>query len=144
MAIIVIDNFPLGAATDGSEEYAAWQGSGTVKILGREIKKFQRAVNISAAGTDQAGATALSNNFHFHVVSVVGSGAGTKFLALLGGTNSEIRIIHVAAGAANNLLHYPPSGGTINEQAANVAVIIPKGTTQIFISTSTVDWVTIP
>jgi hypothetical protein len=144
MAIITIDQLPSASAVDFTEELAIWQGTTTTKLLLSEAKKFRRTTGVSAAGTDQSGATALSNSFQFYIVSTVGSGAGTKFTALSDATLTDIRIIHVAAGAANDLLHYPASGGTIREQPANIPVIIPKGSTQIFIATSTIDWVTIP
>lgn len=97
--------------------------------------------NVSATGTDQAGATTLGN-YELHIVDVVGSGAGTKFPTLSASTGSTIRFIRNHGD--NVLSQYPPSGGRINKLSTNAPLPIEPDTTVQFQSISTVDWITVP
>lgn len=92
-----------------------WLGSqATLAVLGN----LNAAV--SAAGTTQATATALSaaNN----IVTTVAAGAGVR-LPLTPTVSANDRL-HVANHGANDLAVYPPSGGRLSNNTANVPAII--------------------
>ena len=82
---------------------------------------------VSAAGTDQSGATSLTRNFN--QVSTTAANAGVK----LAGTIPQ----WVRNDGANALKVYPHSGGTINGGSANAAVTLAVGGTVLFLPTST-------
>jgi hypothetical protein len=113
--------------------------------VGEVMKLFRVNPTPSVAqGIDLASALALPSTFDFYRVNVVPPGAGTKFLALSLGEEGECKAVHCSSGAANDLLHYPPSGGTINEGAAGEPVLIERGQTQLFVAITTIDWMTFP
>ncbi len=72
---------------------------------------------ISAAGTTQATATALTNALNG--VTTVGAGAG---VVLYAGSAGDCQIVY--NGGANPLKIYPPSGATINQLAANAPMTL--------------------
>jgi hypothetical protein len=91
---------------------------------------------ISAAGTVQSNATALTTQFN--VVSTVASGAGVRLPVSIAGMR-----ITVLNTSANALLVYPATSGIINSQAANAAYSHPAGARLDFISTTTTQWYTL-
>ena len=91
---------------------------------------------ISAAGTTQGTATALTKEFN--VVSTVASGAGVVLPTAVAGM--RITVINTSANA---LLVYPASTGIINSAAANAAYSQPAGARLDYISTSTTQWYTL-
>jgi uncharacterized protein YwlG (UPF0340 family) len=91
---------------------------------------------ISAAGTVQANATALTKEFN--VVSTVASGAGVKLPTSISGM--RITIVNTSA---NSLLVYPETSAIINSQAANTSYSQPAGARLDFISTTTTQWYTL-
>jgi hypothetical protein len=134
-----------GTVPDGTEEVPLWQSSAAKKLLLASFKRLRvNPTPVSAAGVNQGGATALSNSYDLHSVNTVGVGAGTKFAVLASDEVGERKIIRCSGAAANNLIHYPVSGGKFNDQSVNVGVTIEKGASVEFIAVSTTDWVTIP
>ena len=91
---------------------------------------------ISAAGTVQANATALTKEFN--VVSTVASGAGVALPTAISGM--RITILNTSA---NSLLVYPATSGIINSQSANASYSQPAGARLDFISTTTTQWYTL-
>jgi len=91
---------------------------------------------ISAAGTVQSNATALTKEFN--VVSTVASGSGVRLPTSVAGMR-----ITVVNTSANTLLVYPASSGIINSQSANAAYSHPAGARLDFISTTTTQWYTL-
>jgi hypothetical protein len=86
---------------------------------------------VSAAGSDQAGATALTVDYN--VVTTVASSTGVKLPTATAGR----RIVIVNKGA-NTLSIYPATGGTIDALSANAAIqIAANGSIEIMASSST-------
>lgn len=77
---------------------------------------------ISAAGTDQSGATELTAAVN--VVGTVGAGSGVICYSGLVPVDSQL----VFNGGANPLIIYPPSGFKINNLPANTGVILALNT----------------
>lgn len=145
MANVTYNDHPSGTTPDGTEGIPGWQAGGAKKFpfLWFQRLRYNPSL-VSAAGTDQAGATALSNSYSLHIIGTVASGAGVKFAALVSGSEGEPRLIRVLGSAAANLLLYPSSGGHINDRSANVAITVEKGQSVLLYATSTVDWITVP
>ena len=92
---------------------------------------FSVAGAVSAAGSTQGTATALTNDFN--VVSTVSSGAnGVSLPTAVAGY--RITILNTSANILNV---YPLGNGIINSQAANVAYAQPAGARLDFICTAT-------
>ena len=91
---------------------------------------------VSAAGTVQGNATALSRELN--VTSTVASGAGVALPTAVAGM--RVTIINTAANA---VLVYPASGGTINSLAQNAAFSQAAGARLDFVATSTTQWYTL-
>lgn len=92
------------------------------------------AATVSAAGTTQGTATALTASKN--LISTVASGAGVKLpLAEIG---DDILIYN---GGANALKVYPPTSGRINSSDANEAVTLATETTLILWRLSSTRWV---
>ena len=95
-----------------------------------------RSINaaVSAAGTVQANATAITKEVN--VVSTVASGAGVVLPTAVAGM--EIKIVNTAANA---LLVYPASGGKINALATDASYTIGATSAMLqFVATSTTQW----
>ena len=87
-----------------------------------------------SAGTVQANATAITKEVN--VVSTVASGAGVVLPTAVAGM--EIKIVNTAA---NSLLVYPASGGTINSLALNAAHTIGANSMMLtYTATSATQW----
>lgn len=145
MPDVTYNDHGLAATPDGSEVVPMWQSSGAKKMPFDAFRELRHNPSgVSAAGTNQAGATTLSASFDEHNVTTVASGAGTKFAALALFRNTSFKIVRCSGSAANNLLHYPASGGKFNDQSINTPISIEKGNAALFYSVSTLDWNTIP
>lgn len=91
------------------------------------------AATVTAAGTDQSGAAALSKTF-----SVITGGAA----------NTGVKLPTSAAGLLYTVLNstsvsikiYPNTSGTINSGTANAAISIPAGTTTKLVGTDGTNW----
>jgi hypothetical protein len=86
---------------------------------------------VSAAGSDQAGATALTVDYN--VVTTVAASAGVKLPTATAGR----RIVIVNKGA-NTLSIYPATGGAIDAVSANAAIqVAANGSIELMASSST-------
>lgn len=128
-------------------EIPAWDtsASATRKYPAPALRQSRiNPISVTATGTSsQANAATLSNSYDYHIIGTVDVNAGTKFAALTSNEVGRTMILRCGKNAANALIHYPPSGGTINEQAADVGVVIEPDRTVAFLAVSTVDWMTI-
>ena len=93
------------------------------------------ATGISAAGSVQGDATALSKDIN--VVSTVSAGQGVILPAAVAGM-----MITITNTSANSLLVYPASGGVINTLATNTAITHTAGATLIYLAPTTTQWYT--
>jgi hypothetical protein len=91
---------------------------------------------VSAAGSTQAGATALTVDYN--VVTTVGASAGVKLPTATAGR----RIVIVNKGA-NTLSIYPATGGTIDALSANAAIQIAANGSIELMASSTTQWYSI-
>jgi hypothetical protein len=92
--------------------------------------------SISAAGTVQANATAITKQMN--VVSTVATGAGVVLPTAVAGM-----VITITNTSANSLLVYPAVNGIINSLAANAAFTQSSGSTLEFIAPTTTQWYTV-
>ena len=88
---------------------------------------------VSAAGTDQTGATALSNTFN--VVSTATENQGIKLP-----TASSGMLYTIINGTTANVKIYPNTSGTINSGAANASILISPGSTIKLIGIDNTNW----
>jgi len=88
---------------------------------------------ISAAGTAQGNATALTKAFN--VVSTVASGAGVVLPTAVAGM--RVTIVNTSA---NTVIVYPASGGAINSLATNAGFSLPTVGRLDYIATSDTQW----
>jgi hypothetical protein len=91
---------------------------------------------VSAAGSDQAGATALTVDYN--VVTTVASSTGVKLPTATAGR----RIIIVNKGA-NTLSIYPATGGTIDALSANAAIQVAANGSIELMASSVTQWYSI-
>ena len=107
-----------------------------------DTQKFTGALwpsteTVSAAGTNQSGATALADRF-VHIVSTVASGAGVRLVAIA----SCGPVQYIVNTGANDLLVYPSGSETINGGAASAAITIPSGAMARIAQTTSSAWQT--
>jgi len=95
---------------------------------------YSTSASVSAAGSDQSGATALTSDYN--VVTTVGSGAGVK----LGTPAAAGQYVTVVNKGANALSIYPASGGTIDALSANAAISLPVSGVMVFKASATTQW----
>ena len=91
---------------------------------------------VTAAGTTQAGATALTKTYN--VVTTATSNQGVKLPTAQAGS-----IYTVVNATAVNVKIYPNTSGTINGGSSNAAINVPAGTSIKLIGTSTTNWQTL-
>jgi hypothetical protein len=91
---------------------------------------------ISAAGTVQGNATALTKEIN--VVSTVASGAGVVLPTAVAGM-----VLTITNTSANSLLVYPATGGVINALATNAGYTQPSSATLQFIAPTATQWYTV-
>jgi hypothetical protein len=123
------DNFTLKVSTNGSSWLDALK---IIAATGRVAFK-SIATSISAAGSTQATATALTKSFN--EVTTVSSGQGVVLPSPEAG-----EIIMVANQGANALNIYPESGHSINNLSANAAQSLATDTRRLFFATSSSKW----
>jgi hypothetical protein len=92
--------------------------------------------SISAAGTVQGNATALTNEFN--QVTTVASGAGVRLPTAVAGMAITITNI-----SANSLNVYPATSAAINSLSANAAFVQGAGSTLQFIAMTSTQWYTV-
>ena len=91
------------------------------------------SATVSAAGTNQSGATELSAVYN--IVTTVGSGAGVKF------PTAEAQLTYTVVNTtATNLLVYPNVSDKINGGTVNVAVTVAAGSSATFVAKDATDW----
>lgn len=89
------------------------------------------APTVTAAGTTQGTATALTADINFISTAPANSG-----VILYAGTKGDSQIVY--NGGANPVLVYPPTGSKINQVSANTGVVLPTNTfCEYFIVSST-------
>ena len=88
---------------------------------------------VSAAGTDQTGATALSKTFN--VVSTATENQGIKLPTASSGV-----LYTIINGTTANVKIYPNTSGTINSGAANASILISPGSTIKLIGIDNTNW----
>jgi hypothetical protein len=91
------------------------------------------SASVSAAGTNQSGATELSDVYS--VVTSVSSGQGVKLP-----TASAQLTYTVVNTTATNLLVYPNVSDKINGGSADAAVTVAAGSSVTFIAKDSTDW----
>jgi sugar lactone lactonase YvrE len=117
----------IGTATSGA--------TSTTTLSGLVINSISAAV--SAAGTDQAGATGLVSNIN-NVTVVTAAAAGVRLPTAVAG----MRILVRNSDSADTLSIYPATGGTINALAANAAFTLAAGSTIELMATTATQWYT--
>ena len=105
-----------------------------VNMSGYVIRSVATA--ISAAGTAQGNATAITKEMN--VVSTVASGAGVILPTAVAGM-----VISITNTSANSLAVYPATSAAINTGSANAAYSQPAGSTLQFIAPTTTQWYTV-
>jgi len=91
---------------------------------------------ITAAGTQQSNATALTTSIN--IVTTTNSGTGVVLPTAVGGM-----MISVINAGGNTLAVYPATNGVINSQAANVAYSLGAGGRLQFVAGNTIQWYTL-
>jgi len=121
---------------DRTVTYLAADTSNSVLRTG--VPKVGSVAAPAAAGSDQAGATAMTaeNNF----VTAADDAKGVKLPTAVAGMQ-----ILVKNTVANKILKvYPASGGTINALSPDAAISMAAGTSAIFAASSATQWYTCP
>lgn len=105
---------------------------------------YATAIGLTATGTSQGGALALTKDIN--VVSTVGAGSPAPGVSLPvtppSTTSGGLRITIINAGA-NPLNVYPASGAQINSLGTNIAYSLASGARLDFLSVSSTQWYTL-
>jgi len=117
----------IGSAVSGA--------TSTTTLNGLVVNSISAAV--SAAGTDQAGATGLVSNIN-NVTVVTAAAAGVRLPTAVAG----MRILIRNSDSLDILSIYPATGGTINALSANAAFTIIAGATIELMATTATQWYT--
>lgn len=123
------DNFTLKVSPDGSTFYDA------LKMLagsGRAALKANGS-GLSAAGTNQAGATGITKQTNEFTTVAASSGARLP-------SPEQGEFIFVANSGANALAVYPNTGHSINALAANAAFSLAAGKNAVFWAATASKW----
>ena len=112
---------------------STWSSTTSGVTLTTPSITFSTTASVSAAGTTQGTATALTNDYN--VVTTVGASSGVVLPTATVGR----RIIVVNKGA-NALAIYPASGAAIDALAANAAISLAVGGVLEFNASSTTQW----
>jgi hypothetical protein len=108
--------------------------AGNIIATGYHIRSV--GTGISAAGTTQGTATALTKEFN--QVTAVSSNQGVVLPTAVAGM-----AIVITNTSANSLNVYPASGATINTLSANAAVTQAAGSTLQFVAMTSTQWYTV-
>jgi len=123
------DNFTLKVSSNGS----TWLSALKIMAATGRVAFKSLATGVSAAGTTQGTATALTRSFN--EVTTVAASAGVVLPAPEAG-----EIVMVANQGANALSVYPASGHSINNLSANTAQSLATDTRRVFFALSTSKW----
>jgi hypothetical protein len=120
-------------------DFASLAGSETLtnKTLTTPVITFTNNAAVSAAGTTQGTATELTVDYNN--VTTVAASAGVV-LPVASGAGRKITVKN---NGANPLTVYPPSTGAIDALGTNVGLILPVGSVEVFLYTSTVNMQTL-
>jgi len=108
--------------------------AGNVTVTGYHFRSV--ATGISAAGSTQGTATAISKEIN--IVSTVASGAGVVLPTAVAGM-----AITITNTSANSLLVYPATGAQINSLGTNIGFTQVSGATLQFVAPTSTQWYTI-
>jgi hypothetical protein len=126
------DNFTLKVSPDGSSWHDVLKMiASTGRVAWKSI-----SVAVSAAGTNQGTATALTSSLS--EVTSVASGQGVVLPVPEAG-----EIVLVANQGTNALSIYPASGHTINNLSANVALSLGVDARRLFFAVTSSHWVSL-
>ncbi|NBX02696.1 MAG: DUF2793 domain-containing protein [Alphaproteobacteria bacterium] len=123
------DNFTLKVSPDGSTWFDALK---IIAATGRMALK-SIATGISAAGSAQGDATALSKSINH--IATVSSGQGVRLSAPEAG-----ELLLIANQGANAVNVYPASSHSINALAANTAISVAADSRKLFFATTSTNW----
>jgi hypothetical protein len=132
LAIANTDVSGLGTMSTQNSNAVSISG-GTITTTGLASETFSTAAAVSAAGSTQGTATAITNDFN--VITTVASSTGVVLPTATVGR----RMVVVNKGA-NPLAVYPASGASIDALSANAAVTIPVAGWVEFDASSTTQW----
>lgn len=91
------------------------------------------SATVSAAGTNQSGATELSDVYN--IVTSVSAGQGVKL------PTAQAQLTYTVVNtSATNLLVYPNVSDKINGGTANAAITVPGGSAVTFVAKDATDW----
>ena len=107
---------------------------GNVSVSGFHIRSV--ATGISAAGTTQGTATALTKEIN--VVATVSASQGVRLPTAVAGM-----VITITNTSGTELLVYPATGGKINTLGTNISYGVGAGATIQFITPTTTQWYTV-
>lgn len=133
------DNSTYLTTSSASSTYAPIASptfTGTVTIpIGASITlpNFSTSATVSAAGTNQGTATALTSDVN--IITTVGSGTGVILPTAAAGK----KVVIVNKGA-NTLNIFPASGAAIDALGANTAITLPVNGVMDFSASSTTQW----
>jgi hypothetical protein len=91
---------------------------------------------ITAAGTQQSNATALTTSIN--IITTTNSGTGVVLPTAVGGM-----MVSVINAGGNSLAVYPAVNGVINSQSANVAYSLGAGGRLQFVAGNSIQWYTL-
>lgn len=127
---------PVTSVTSNTGGLTASPTTGAV-VLSTGYIVGTSSIAITAAGTDQAGATAITTSV-CNVTTVAAANAGVRLPSASAGV-----VIIIRNSGANTLSVYPASTNTINTGAANVAFSLPVGAVACFVCMSSTAWYTL-
>ena len=114
----------------GSDMMGLGMPSALANLVGESIP-----APVAGAGTAQAGATPLTGT-----INQVTTSAG-QTAVLLPSTQPLGTAVHVYVSTATTALVFPPSGGSINEGAANASFSVAQARTATFSRVSATKWI---
>lgn len=106
---------------------------GSVTLVGGPAQAV--SAGLTAAGTNQG--TALSLTASLNTVTTVAANTGVVLYSAQ--VNGPPQVVY--NGGANTLNVYPPTGGNINQLAANTPIILPINTAATFWRATSTQWV---
>lgn len=124
------DNFSLKVSANGSTFFTALK---MMAASGRVALKTNGS-GLSAAGTTQGTATAITNQTNDFTTVAASSGAILP-------SPEQGEFIFVANSGANTMALYPASGHSINALAANAAFSVPAGKNVIVWAATATKWI---
>jgi hypothetical protein len=123
-----------GANIAGTANVVGNLTAANVTVTGYHLRSV--ATGISAAGTTQGTATALTKELN--IVSTVLTGNGVVLPTAVAGM-----ILTITNTSANSVAVYPAANGIINALTANAAFTQPASATLQFIAPTTTQWYTV-